>query len=241
MNTVLNYSAGRRQTNPLAAGVTDYYTRRLKNGGIDDATRAKFAEMDDATGAAAAQTRMNATSPGMFGQGAASRAGQIADNSVMQQVASNKLKQAQLGGEAQQQAIAGAAGWQGQQTAEKNADRDFSYKAASDLGDAVTMGGMARSSLDQQGYGYTDYGEKQLTSQADQSKADADWARQQQREQWERQKRLMDNQISASKPKAWYEKLGDSVMGMAGTAASAGMGGFSGTAAGALAKKYFGG
>lgn len=235
MANVLNYNASARQSTPLASNLTDHYTKKLKTGGVDDAMRAKFTEMDDATGAAANQTRANATAPTMFGQGAASRAGQNADNSIMQQVAQNKLKQIQAGGEASSAAAAGAQSWQGQQQGQQNADRQFSYQAASDLGDAVTMAGMGKSNLEQQGYGYTDYGNEQLTSQAAQQKADADWARTQQREQWELSKRQQQAQLDeANAP--WYKKLGKTALSAVGAAATGGLS----TAAGMLAKQYLG-
>ena len=235
MADVLNYNASARQSTPLASNLTDYYTKKLKNGGVDDAMRAKFTEMDDATGATANQTRTNAIAPTMFGQGAASRAGQNADNSIMQQVAQSKLKQIQETGTAATSAAAGAQSWQGQQDTQSNTDRDFSYKAASDLGDSVTMAGMGKSSLGQQGYDYTDYGKEQLISQASQQKEDADWARTQQREQWELSKKQQQAQIDESN-KSWYEKLGDTAISAAGAAATGGLS----TAAGMLAKKYLG-
>ena len=188
MRDVLSYDASKRQTDPLSGGLADYYMKSLQGGGITDATRAKWAEMDDATGTAGAQLKQDAVSPGMFGQGAASRASQTANNAVMQQVAANKLKQAQMAGDASQQAIAGAQVWQGQQKSQGDSDRAFSYSAARDLGDTVTQAGLARQSLGQQGYGYTDYGEKQLSDQARTAAEDADWYRKQQREQWQMQK-----------------------------------------------------
>ena len=75
-NNVLSYDPNKRQTSPLAGSLTDYYTKALQGGGVTDATRAKWAEMDDATGTAAAQLKQDAVQPGMFGQGAgAVRAG----------------------------------------------------------------------------------------------------------------------------------------------------------------------
>lgn len=180
---VFNYDPAKRRIDPLAGKITDYYSKNLAGGGVTDATRAKWAEMDDATGTAGYQTKMDARSPGMFGQGMASRAAGAANQSVMQQVAANKLKQAQMAGDASKDAVAGAQVWQGQQRSQGDTDRMFSYGAAKDLGDAVTQAGMAKEALGQQGYDYTDYGQKQLTEQSSQQKADALWARQMQEKQ----------------------------------------------------------
>ena len=180
---VFNYNPNARRVDPLAGKLTDYYSKNLAGGGITDATRAKWGEMDNATGASGAQLKQDAVNPGMFGQGSASRAAGAANQTVLQQVAANKLKQAQMAGEASDKAVAGAQVWQGQQNAQSDTDRQFAYGAAKDIGDTVTQAGMARTSLGDQGYNYTDYGETALTDQAAQAKKDAEWARTQQEEQ----------------------------------------------------------
>ena len=196
---VFSYNANARQTDPLAGKLTDYYSRSLAGGGITDATRAKWGEMDNATGAAGAQLKQDAVSPGMFGQGSASRAAGAANQSVLQQVAANKLKQAQMAGDASDKAVAGAQSWQGQQNAQANSDRDFAYGAAKDIGDTVTQGGMARTSLNNQGYSYTDYGEQALADQAKQAKLDADWARNAQERQLSMAERNSNAALSQAK------------------------------------------
>lgn len=203
MNNVLTYDKTKRQTDPLSGGLTDYYMKNLQGGGVTDATRAKWAEMDDATGAAGAQLKQDAVSPGMFGQGAASRAGQMANNSVMQQVAANKLKQAQMAGDASDKAVAGAQSWQNQQNVQSDADRQFAYSAARDIGDTVTQAGMSKSSLGQQGYDYTDYGASQLDEQAKQQAADAQWYKDAQKEQWQIQKD--QNALAAKQAQESYD------------------------------------
>ena len=47
---------------------------------------------------------------------------------------------------------------------------------------------MGKESLGQQGYDYTDYGQKALEDQAAQNAADAQWFRDAQKEQWQIQK-----------------------------------------------------
>lgn len=191
---VFNYNPSARRIEPLAGKLTDYYSKNLAGGGITDATRAKWGEMDNATGAAGAQLKQDAVSPGMFGQGSASRAAGAANQSVLQQVAANKLKQAQMAGEASDKAVAGAQVWQGQQNAQADTDRQFAYGAAKDIGDTVTQAGMARTSLGDQGYNYTTYGEQALADQADQAKKDAEWARNAQ----ERQLKMAENESAMS-------------------------------------------
>ena len=188
-NQVLTYNPASRATSPLAGSVSDYYRKKMAGGGITDATRAKWAEMDDATGAAAAQTRMNQAQPGMFGQGRASRAMGATDQTIMAQVAANKLKQAQMAGDEQDKSVAGASAWQQLQDSNARADRAQALQTAEALGDTVTMAGMNRQALEQQGYGYTDYGQRQLDDQSAQAKADAEWAKTQQQEAWDMSKR----------------------------------------------------
>lgn len=202
-NNVLTYDKTKRQTDPLAGGLTDYYMKNLQGGGITDATRAKWAEMDDATGAAGAQLKQDAVSPGMFGQGAATRASQGADNEVMKRVAANKLAQAQMAGDASEKAIVGAQSWQGQQSVQSDADRQFAYSAARDIGDTVTQAGLGKESLGQQGYDYTDYGQKALEDQAAQNAADAQWFKDAQKEQWQIQKD--QNALAAKQAQQSYD------------------------------------
>lgn len=184
MQQVLSYNASARQRNPLAGSVTDYYASKLRGGGVTDATRAKWAEMDNSVSAAGAQARMDQAQPGMFGQGRATRAADATSQTIMQQNSANKLKQAEMAAGGADSAVAGAASWSGAQDAQDRADRQFSYNTAKDLGDTVTQAGIGQQALGQQGYGYTGYGEQQMTDQAAQAKADADWLRKQQESQY---------------------------------------------------------
>ena len=209
---VLSYDASGRVTSPIASSVSDYYRKKMAGGGITDATRAKWAEMDDATGTAAAQARMNQAQPGMFGQGRATRAGQATDQTIMQQVAANKLKQAQMAGEAQDQTAQGAASWQNAQDASARADRDQALQTAESIGDTVTMAGLNRQALENMGYGYTDYGEGQLTSQAAQQKADADWAKEMQKKNFE-----LSQKSNEQAMKIAQEESDNNILNMAGS------------------------
>ena len=199
IDSILSYNQGNRQRGPLADDLTSYYQKNLSSGGVNDAMRAKWQEMDEGTSASGAQAMQNAVRPGMFGQGGATRSSQIAQQGVMQQNAANKLKQAQMAGDASAGAVAGAQSWQGALNAQDAADRNFSYGAARDLGDTVTMAGLNQQALGQQGYGYTDAGARQLQTQADTAKSDADWARQQQREAWNLQRESMQRANNSAK------------------------------------------
>ena len=190
-DNVLSYNAAARTRSPMADELTSYYQKSLASGGVNDAMRAKFQEMDEGTTTAGAQAMQNAVRPGMFGQGGATRSSQLAQQGVMQQNSANKLKQAQMAGDASSSAAAGAQSWQSALNSQDNADRSFSYGAARDLGDTVTMAGLNQQALGQQGYGYTDAGASQLQKQADLAQSDSDWARRQQREAWELQKEGM--------------------------------------------------
>lgn len=185
MNSILSYNQTAKRTTPLAGNLTDYYANNLAAGGVTPQIRAKWAQMDEGTQSQGAQLRQDAAQPGMFGQGRASRGANDAMQTTMRQNSANKLAQAQMGGEAASSAATSAAGWSNQQDATDRADRAFSYQAASDLGDSTTMAGLNQDALSKQGYGYTDYGQNQLTSQAAQQKEDSDWQRSQQKEEWE--------------------------------------------------------
>lgn len=227
--SVLNYDPTKKVQSPMAGDLTSYYTNLMANHGVTPGMQSKWAQADDSTATAGSQAKMDAASPGMFGQGAASRGLQTTDDSIMKQVAQNKLEQSQQASNAYSTAAEGEQGWQGQQNTQQNADRQFAYNAASDIGDTVTQAGMGKSALGQQGYGYTDYGTGQLQKQATQQQQDADWARQQQQDEWnltkQQQQQQIDNQNSM-----WNSPFANFVKPLIGGAA--------GAATGTLMKNY---
>ena len=167
----------------------------------------KFAEMDQATATGAAQARMDVTQPGMFGQGRASRGGQVVQQNNMQRISDDKIKQAQLMGADTQSAMSDASNLKSMQ----NADRDFSYKAASDLGDTTTMGGLARMGLSDQGIDYTGYGEDAMRSQAATASANAAETKSQQKDLYDLQRKQLDRSLQGGADSSngkWWQKVG---------------------------------
>jgi hypothetical protein len=167
----------------------------------------KFAEMDQATATGAAQARMDATQPGMFGQGRASRGGQMVQQANMQRISDDKIKQAQLMGADTQSAMSDATALRGLQ----NADRDFTYRAASDLGDTTTMGGLARMGLSDQGIDYTGYGENAMRQQAATASANAAESKAQQKDLYDLQRKQLDRSLQSGADSSngrWWQKVG---------------------------------
>ena len=209
MQNVLSYNAASRNTSPISSSVTDYYQKKLAGGGISDATRAKWAEMDNATGAAAAQMRQDQAQPGMFGQGRTSRAGAQTNQTIMQQVANNKLKQAEMAGDEQGATVQSAGNWQNSQDAADANARQQAFANAMSLGDTVTAAGVNQQGLSNLGYDYTSSGQQQLTDQAAQAKADADWARAQQKEAWNMSKAQNQAALDAARKASQSDMLGN--------------------------------
>ena len=201
----------------------------MAGDGVTDATRAKWAEMDDGTALSGAQMRMDASQPGMFGQGRASRALQGVNQSIMQQNAANKLKQAQMAGSDMDSAIARASSWLNQQDSSDRADRQAAMAAAEAMGDTTTMAGLNQQNLGRMGYDYTSYGQGQLADQAAQAKSDAEWARQLQERQLAISEAQSQNAINLAnkKPSKWKSAL-------KGAGAGAATGGAIGNVPGAI-------
>ena len=147
--------------------------------GINPVLQNQFAQQDQATATGNAQARQDAVQPGMFGQGRATRGAQMAQQGNLERISGNKINQAGLSAKDVQDATTQGMGYQNNLTAEDQNNRDFAYKAAGDLGDSVSMGGLARLSQQKQGAELTGYGETAMTNQAKQQAADA--ARERQR------------------------------------------------------------
>ena len=191
---------------PLLSGMQTNIQSRL-SGKPAPYLKDKFAEMDNATATGAAQARMDATQPGMFGQGRATRGGQIVQQNNMQRISDDKIKQAQLMGSDLQSAMSDASTLKGLQ----NSDRDFSYKTASDLGDTTTMGGLARMSLEDQGLDYTGYGEGKMQEQAKTVSANAADEKAKQQELYDLQRKQLDRSLQTGADSSngkWWQKAG---------------------------------
>lgn len=203
MQSVL--SQGKSRDDLLGAARTNVMSRM--SGRPAPYLKDKFAEMDNATATGAAQARMDATQPGMFGQGRSSRGGQIVQQNNMQRISDDKIKQAQMMGADMQSAVQDASSIRGIE----NADRDFAYRTASDLGDTTTMGGLQRLSLDKQGIDYTDFGEGAMRGQAETAAKNAEYSNTQQRELYDLQKRQMERSLQGGADSSngkWWQKVG---------------------------------
>lgn len=135
---------------------------------------AKFREMDEATGQAGADTlaQSRATTLAGAAQGSARRNVQTAMQGINQQIASNKLRQAQMLGEDQSSAMS-----QGLQVGQQARNESASYldrlaRNAADTGDTVTQASLNRIYAGRGGTEYTGAGEQRLDEQARQAAAD---------------------------------------------------------------------
>jgi hypothetical protein len=121
--------------------------------------RAKFREMDEATGRANADmlatTRTNMPGVGALGQGAAIRGYQTAQNEAAQQVAANKLKQAQMAGTEQESALERSLAVGTAEDASRERALDRLVANAKDIGDSTTAGALQGVFAERGGIGYT--------------------------------------------------------------------------------------
>jgi hypothetical protein len=121
--------------------------------------RAKFREMDEATGRANADmlatTRTNMPGLGSLGQGAAIRGYQTAQNEAAQQVAANKLKQAQMAGTEQESALDRSLAVGTAEDASRERALDRLVSNAKDIGDSTTAGALQGVFAERGGIGYT--------------------------------------------------------------------------------------
>lgn len=164
----------------------------------------KFTQMDNATATGAAQARQDSIRPGMFGQGMASRGVQRVQQDNMARISDDKLKQAQMLGQDMQ-------GAEQSIIQNRNTDRDFSYRAASDLGDVVTQAGLAKQALGDEGLSYTGYGEGALASQANQQATNAAKAQERQDRLLTMQEKQLERSLQGgadSKSGKWWQDLG---------------------------------
>ena len=201
-----------QRTGPDAYGTVQNNLLRRVQGKTSPGLADKFSQMDNATATGSAQARQDAIRPGMFGQGMASRGVQRVQQDNMARISDDKLKQAQMLGQDAQSAEQTI-------TSNRNADRDFSYKAASDLGDTVTQAGIAKQALGDNGLSYTGYGEKALEGQANSqatSSAKAQDAQDRLLTMQEKQlERSLQNGADSSSGK-WWQRMGQYASMLAG-------------------------
>lgn len=193
-----------QRTGPSAYGtVQDNLLRRVQ-GKTAPGLADKFSQMDNATATGAAQARQDSIRPGMFGQGMASRGVQRVQQDNMARISDDKLKQAQMLGQDMQSAEQTI-------TQNRNTDRDFSYRAAGDLGDVVTQAGIAKQALGDEGLSYTGYGEGALQGQATTQAANAADAKAKQDRLLTMQEKQLERSLQKgadSKSGKWWQKLG---------------------------------
>lgn len=193
-----------QRTGPSAYGtVQDNLLRRVQ-GKTAPGLADKFSQMDNATATGAAQARQDSIRPGMFGQGMASRGVQRVQQDNMARISDDKLKQAQMLGQDMQSAEQTI-------TQNRNTDRDFSYRAAGDLGDVVTQAGIAKQALGDEGLSYTGYGEGALQGQATTQAANAAEAKAKQDRLLTMQEKQLERSLQSgadSKSGKWWQNLG---------------------------------
>lgn len=142
--------------------------RRLTGGSPD--LWAKFKEMDDATARQGQTVRSTAGQQGIqsggLGQGLTNRNANIAENNVMQQVANNKLKQAQMLGE--DRVAAEQMGLNQANTDAGNRQRYLSMwlNNANAIGDATSAGAAQDLLLGEAGYDYTGAARGRMANEA---------------------------------------------------------------------------
>jgi hypothetical protein len=131
--------------------------KRMTTGGPD--LWAKFKEMDDATGRAANTVRgqgyMQANAQAGLGQGLASRNANLGNREIMQQVANNKLKQAQMLGDDKNTATSQAASMSGADDNRRLSALNMWLQNASEIGDSTSAGAAQDLLLGEGGYDYT--------------------------------------------------------------------------------------
>lgn len=140
------------------------------------ANAAKFREMDEATAQAGADAMANAYrtmgTPVALGQGAARRNLQTTMQANAQQVAANKLKQAQIGGQEQESALTAGLGIASNEEQMRKSYLDTALANAKDIGDATTAGALQRVYTGRGGIEYTDEADRRMANVAAGSAAD---------------------------------------------------------------------
>lgn len=187
---------------------------------------AKFREMDEATAQAAADNTATAYrtlgTPGAMGQGAARRNIQTTLQGNAQQVAANKLKQAQMLGQEQDSALAAGLGVESSEQQLQKSYLDSAMRNAGDIGDATTAGALQRVYAQRGGIDYTDEANRRMADVS--AGAAADEAAMRQSLEEDRRRRA-----SASRP----NKAGNFIAGLAGGAGAGSAFGPVGSAIGA--------
>jgi hypothetical protein len=144
------------------------------SGRANPGLAAKFREMDEATGQGAADmlSQSRATTLAGAAQGASRRNVQTAMQGANQQVALNKLQQAQMLGQDQDRSMDLGLKVGQQARSEEAAYLDRLSRNAAETGDAVSQGALNRIYGSRGGIGYTAAGEARLGDQASRAAED---------------------------------------------------------------------
>lgn len=160
----LTYSLPTSNGSRVGEAARDLLGRRI--AGDDPANKAKFREMDEATGQAAAD--MRSTARQTMGRGAVGTGRRnlgTTEQTILEQVAKDKLDQAQAAGASQNSALAAGLSEGSRADSEKFNYLTGAQRNASDMGDSVTQGALASIFLEGGGKGYTPEGQQALAAQ----------------------------------------------------------------------------
>lgn len=222
-----NYTYALNNRNMLGTAVDDLLGQRM--AGVNPGQRASFKAQDESTATAAANARVNNLATlGRAGgaMGANLRRGVMAgDNAAMQQVAANKLKQAQEKQAADDTALAAATNRAQVQEDQQYRNLQSAQANAQATGDTATQAALSDLFMSGAGQGYTAAAQTQREADAKRALENEAWA-----------KKYME---AVSVPKAsegpWYKRLAKGVISGGLTAAGVSGGNPWATGGGALA------
>lgn len=166
MNSIFSSGAGKRTDleNQIGGNITG------RMNGNNSVLSNLFTTNNEATAAENAQAKQNLNGS-MFGQGAASRNAEAVQQQGNQNVSKNLLNEGQTQAQDQQNATQQAEGWNQQMTNKDQQAYNNAYNAARDTGDTVTQSGLGQIALGNAGNTVTNYGQQQLTKQANEQAA----------------------------------------------------------------------
>ena len=169
MNQVYQNNGAKRTNleNDIGTSITD------RMAGNNPALSSMFASDNQAQTAQANQRMQDANDSSMFGSGAASRNNQAVSNQNMQNLGQSAQNQQTEMAKSQQAATGEGESWNQQMTNKDQQNYQNAYEAAKDTGNTVAMSGLGGFATDQTGNTLTNYGQAQMTQQANEQKANA--------------------------------------------------------------------
>lgn len=170
MNTIFTNPTGTGRRTGLETDIGTSITNRMN--GVNPSLSNLFTTNNEATAAQGAQAKQDLNGS-MFGQGAASRNNAAVNSQNQQAVSKNLLGEAQQQAQDQNNATTQGQSWNQQMTNKDQQAYENAYGAAKDTGDTVTQAGLGQIALGNAGDTTTDYGQQQLTKQANEQSANA--------------------------------------------------------------------